>query len=76
MSEPLAHNFRPTYDPDASYLCLLEQLQGVIHFNPQVADSRFEFGMSEPQLNSAKLLRSTTDESGHGSSYGVGPMPG
>ena len=48
--------------PQQSDFGLLGDFQSIVHFNAEIADSRFELGVTEQQLDSAEILGSAVDE--------------
>ena len=53
---------------------LLRYLQGVIHFNDQVATGTFQLGVSQEQLNGPQVLGALVDQRRFGSPHRVRPV--
>jgi len=52
-----------------SDLCLLRDLQGVVHLDAKVPDRRFKFAMAKEQLHGPQVLRASVDQRRLGSPH-------
>ena len=59
-----------------SHLCLLRQLQGVLHLDAEISEGALKLGMAQQKLHSAQVLGPPIDQRGLGPADGMGSVRG